>query len=45
MADKKAEALKASKEGIKEFKAKKLDKALELFNKAIELDPEKVRNK
>ena len=39
---KKAEAVKAKTEGNKEFKAKNYDKAIELYTKAIELDPEKV---
>ena len=39
---KKAEAVKAKTEGNKEFKAKNYDKAIELYTKAIDLDPEKV---
>ena len=39
---KKAKAERAKTEGNKAFRAKDYDKALELYNIAIELDPEKV---
>ena len=40
---KKAKAERAKTEGNKAFRAKDYDKALELYNIAIELDPEKVK--
>ena len=40
---KKAKAERAKTEGNKAFQAKDYEKALELYNIAIELDPEKVK--
>ena len=39
---KKGKAVEAKNKGNKEFRAKNYEKALELYNIAIELDPEKV---
>ena len=39
---KKGKAVEAKIEGNKDFRAKNYEKALELYNIAIELDPEKV---
>ena len=39
---KKSKAVEAKNEGNKQFRAKNYEKALELYNIAIELDPEKV---
>ena len=41
--DKEAKAERAKTEGNKAFRAKDYDKALELYNITIELDPEKVK--
>ena len=41
--DKEAKAERAKTEGNKAFRAKNYDQALELYNIAIELDPEKVK--